>query len=55
MIEQAIIKIVLEERPRCASVAIAHGTPDADRANKIAEEIRRARDAMVAGRAPDTR
>ena len=51
IIEKAIIDVVLEERQRCASVAIAHGTPDADRANKIAEEIRRARDAMVAGRA----
>jgi len=50
-IEKAIINIVLEERQRCANVAIAHGTPDADRANKIAEEIRRAEDAMVAGSA----
>ncbi len=51
VIEKAIINIVLEERQRCAGVAIAHGTPDADRANKIAEEIRRAEDAMVAGSA----
>ena len=51
VIEKAIINIVLEERQRCASVAIAHGTPDADRANKIAEAIRRAEDAMVAGSA----
>ncbi len=50
-IEKAIINIVIEERQRCAGVAIAHGTPDADRANKIAEEIRRAEDAMVAGSA----
>ncbi len=51
VIEKAIINIVLEERQRCANVAIAHGTPDADRANKIAEEIRRAEDAEITGRA----
>ena len=51
MIEKAIINIVLEERQRCANVASAHGTPDADRANKIAEAIRRAEDAEIAGSA----
>ncbi len=51
VIEKAIIKIVIEERQRCASVAIAHGTPDADRANKIAEAIRRAEDAEITGSA----
>ncbi len=51
VIEKAIINVVLEERQRCASVAIAHGTPDADRANKIAEAIRRAEDAEIAGHA----
>ncbi len=51
VIEKAIINIVLEERQRCASVAIAHGTPDADRANKIAEAIRRAEDAEISGSA----
>ena len=50
-IEKAIIEIVLEERQRCATVAIAHGTPDADRANKIAEAIHRAEDAEIAGSA----
>ncbi len=51
VIEKAIINVVLEERQRCASVAIAHGTPDADRANKIAEAIRRAEDAEITGSA----
>ncbi len=51
VIEKAIINIVLEERQRCANVAIAHGTPDADRANKIAEAIRRAEDAEISGSA----
>ena len=51
IIEKAIIEVVLEERQRCAGVAVAHGTPDADRANKIAEAIRRAEDAKIAGRA----
>ena len=51
VIEKAIIDVVLEERQRCASVAIAHGTPDADRASKIADEIRRAENAEIAGRA----
>ena len=57
IIEKAIIEVVLEERQRCAGVAVAHGTPeahgtpDADRANKIAVAIRRAEDAEIAGRA----
>ena len=55
IIEQAIIDVVLDERLRCAGVAVAHGTPDADLASKIAEDIRRAKDAEIAGRAADTR
>ena len=51
VIEKAIIDVVLEERQRCAGVAIGHGTPDADLASKIAEEIRRAKDAEIAGAA----
>ena len=51
VIEKAIIEVVLEERQRCAGVAIAHGTPDADRASKIADAIRNAEDAKIAGRA----
>ena len=51
VIEKAIIDVVLDERQRCANVAVGHGTPDADLANKIAEDIRRARDAEIAGRA----
>jgi hypothetical protein len=51
IIEKAIIDVVLEERQRCAGVAVAHGTPDADRASKIAEAIRRAEDAEITGSA----
>jgi hypothetical protein len=51
VIEKAIVDVVLEERQRCAGVAVAHGTPDADRASKIAEAIRRAEDAEIAGHA----
>ncbi len=51
VIEKAIIDVVLEERQRCASVAVAHGTPDADRASKIAAAIRRAEDAEISGSA----
>lgn len=51
LIEKAIIDVVLEERQRCANVAVAHGTPDADRASKIADAIRRAEDAEIRGRA----
>ncbi len=51
IIEKAIIDVVLDERQRCANVAVAHGTPDADRASKIAEAIRRAEDAEIAGSA----
>ncbi len=51
VIEKAIIDVVLEERQRCANVATGHGTPDADLAHKIAEDINRARDAEIVGRA----
>ena len=51
VIEKTIIDVVLEERQRCANIAVAHGTPDADRASKIAAAIRRAEDAEITGRA----
>ncbi len=51
VIEKAIIDVVIQERQRCANVAVAHGTPEADRASKIAEAIRRAEDAEITGRA----
>ena len=51
VIEKAIIDVVLEERQRCANVAVGHGTPDADLAHKIAEDINRAKNAEIAGRA----
>ncbi len=55
VIEQAIIDVVLVERQRYAGVAVAHGTPDADLTSKIAEDIRRAKDAEIAGRAANVR
>ncbi len=51
VIEKSIIDVVLEERQRCAKVAVGHGTPDADLAHKIAEDINRAKNAEIAGRA----
>ena len=36
IVEQAIIDVVLEERERCAGVVLALGTPDEDKAHKIA-------------------
>ncbi len=48
IVEQAIIDVVLEERERCAGVVLALGTPDEDKAHKIAEEIERAEGALVA-------
>ena len=39
VIEKAIIEVVLEERQRWAGVAVAHGTPDAERAGKMREAI----------------
>ena len=51
VIEKSIIDVVLEERQRCANVAVGHGTPDADLAHKIAEDINRAKNAEIAGRA----
>ncbi len=55
IIEHAIIDVVLSERQRCANAVVGSGTPDADRAHKLAEEIRRAEDAAIAARAADTR
>ena len=51
VIEKAIVEVVLEGRQRCAGVAVAHITPNADRASKIAEAIRRAEAAVIAGHA----
>lgn len=48
VIEQAIIKAVLEERERCVKVADKCCSPDRDRAHKIAAEIRRAEGALIA-------
>ncbi len=48
IIEDAIIKAVLEERERCVTVANKCCPEDKDRAHKIAEQIRRAEGALVA-------
>jgi len=46
-VEQAIIDALLAERERCASVAYDHVcAEDRDRAHKVAEEIRRIRNAL---------
>jgi len=47
-IERAIIEALLEERERCASVAYDHVCrEDRDKAHKVAEEIRRIRNALT--------
>ena len=47
-IEQAIIEALLQERERCASVAFDHVcAEDRDKAHKVAEEIRRIRNALT--------
>ena len=48
IIEDAIIKAVLEERERCVTVANKCCPEDQDRAHKISEAIRRAEGALVA-------
>lgn len=48
-IEQAIIDALLQERERCATVAYDHVcAEDRDKAHKVAEEIRRIRNALTA-------
>ncbi|HEY9164478.1 MAG TPA: hypothetical protein VIN57_07685 [Magnetovibrio sp.] len=48
-IEQAIIDALLQERERCATVAYDHCcAEDRDKAHKVAEEIRRIRNALTA-------
>jgi len=46
-IEKAIIDALLEERERCATVAFECLPEDQDRAHKVAEEVRRVRNALV--------
>ncbi|MDJ0947665.1 MAG: hypothetical protein QNJ94_01960 [Alphaproteobacteria bacterium] len=48
IIEDAIIKVVLEERERCVTVANKCCPEDMDQAHKIEQEIRRAEGALVA-------
>ncbi len=47
-IEQTIIKALLEERHRCADVALKCCEEDMDKAHKVADEIRRVNTALVA-------
>jgi len=48
-IEQTIIEALLEERERCATVAYNQVCEeDRDRAHKVAEEIKRVRNALFA-------
>ncbi len=47
-IEEAIIKAVLDERSRCATVARDVCSPDQDMAHKISAEIKRANAALIA-------
>lgn len=47
-VERAIIDALLQERERCATVAFDHCcAEDRDRAHKVAEEIRRVRNALL--------
>lgn len=47
-IEQTIINALLEERHRCADVALKCCEEDQDKAHKISEEIRRVNSALMA-------
>ena len=47
-IEETIIKALLEERHRCADVAIQCCPEDKDKAHKISDEIRRVNKALIA-------
>ncbi len=48
-IEAAIIEALLQERERCAAVAYDHVCEeDRDQAHKVAEQIRRVRNALAA-------
>jgi len=48
-IEQTIIDALLEERERCAAIAYDHVcVEDRDRAHKVADEIKRIRNALAA-------
>ncbi len=48
-IEAIIIEALLEERERCATVAYDHVLPeDRDKAHKVADEIKRIRNALAA-------
>jgi len=46
-IEQAIIRALVEERQRCADVALKCCSEDMDKAHKISEEIRRVKSVLV--------
>lgn len=46
-VEKAIVDALLEERERCATVAFECCAEDQDRAHKVADEVRRIRNALV--------
>lgn len=46
-VEKAIIAALLEERERCAKVAFECCAEDQDKAHKVADEVRRIRNALV--------
>ncbi|MDH3335051.1 MAG: hypothetical protein OEL50_00275 [Rhodospirillaceae bacterium] len=46
-VEKAIIDALLEERERCATVAFECCAEDKDKAHKVADEVRRIRNALV--------
>jgi hypothetical protein len=47
-IEQTIINALLEERHRCADIALKCSEDDKDKARQISEEIRRVNTALIA-------
>ncbi len=46
-IEQAIIKALVDERHRCADVALVCCNEDDDRAQRVADEIRKVRSVLI--------
>ncbi len=46
-IEKAIIKALVNERERCADVAMVCCADDGDRAKRVADEIRRVRSVLI--------
>jgi hypothetical protein len=47
-IEQAIIRALVEERQRCADMALECGAKHTDKAHEISEEIRQVKSVLIA-------